>query len=243
MIYGLLSDIHANLEACEAVLADLAGVDAYLCLGDIVGYGPDPAACLERVRRLPGLVCVAGNHDLAAADRYDLNWFNRQAREAIEWTSRQLTSEQKGYLSALPLTAEVAQATLVHGSLPDHMEYVAAVRDALRCFDAMPGPLCFIGHTHVAECFLRRGKSRFCEHMSLLTGGEIVLDSSPRYLVNCGSVGQPRDGNPAASYGIWEVEARLLEMRRVEYDVAAVQRKMRQAGLPPFLADRLSRGR
>jgi diadenosine tetraphosphatase ApaH/serine/threonine PP2A family protein phosphatase len=242
MIYGLISDIHANLEACEAVLADLTGVDAYLCLGDLVGYGPDPGACLERVRRLPGLICVVGNHDLAAAGRYDLNWFNPHARAAIEWTARQLTAEQKAYLAALPLTAEVGRAILVHGSLPDHMEYLATVQNALACFDAMPRPLCFIGHTHIAECFRRRGASLRCDQVSLLTGGEIALEAPLRCIVNPGSVGQPRDGNPDASYGIWDTEACLIEIRRVTYDVAAVQKKMRQAGLPSYLADRLSRG-
>lgn len=242
MIYGLISDVHANLEACEAVLADLSGVDAYLCLGDLVGYGPDPGACLERVRRLPGLVCVVGNHDLAAAGKYDLNWFNPHARAAIEWTERQLTGEQKSYLAALPLTAEAGRALLVHGSLPDPMEYLATVQDALNCFDAMPGTLCFLGHTHLAECFRRRGSSLFCDHVPLHSGGEIALESALRYLVNPGSVGQPRDGNPDASYGLWDTEARTIEIRRVPYDIAAVQRKMRQAGLPQYLADRLSRG-
>lgn len=243
MVYGLISDIHANLEACEAVLADLAGVDAYLCVGDVVGYGPDPAACLERLRRLPGLVCVAGNHDLAAADRYDLSWFNAHARAAIEWTSRQLTTEQKAYLSGSPLTAQVEQAILVHGSLPDHMGYLATVQDAVACFDVMPGALCVVGHTHVTEAFQRRGMSRFCEQVSLAAGGEIALDPDLRYIVNPGAVGQPRDGNPQASYAVWDTEARLIEVRRVAYDIASVQRKMRQAGLPPYLANRLSGGR
>jgi predicted phosphodiesterase len=241
MIYGLLSDVHANLEACEAVLADLSGVDAYLCLGDLVGYGPDPGACLERVRRLPGLICVVGNHDLAAAGKYDLNWFNPHARAAIEWTERQLTSEQKSYLAALPLTAEAGRAILVHGSLPNHMEYLATVQDALNCFDAMPGALCFLGHTHLAEYFRRRGSSLF-DHVPLHAGGEVAFESALRYIVNPGSVGQPRDGNPDASYGLWDTEARTIEIRRTKYDIAAVQQKMRQAGLPQYLADRLSRG-
>ena len=242
MIYGLLSDIHANLEACEAVLAELSGVDAYLCLGDIVGYGPDPGACLERVRRLPSLTCVVGNHDLAASDHYDLNWFNPQARAAIEWTARQLTSEQKSYLVALPLTAQIGNAVLVHGSLPDHMEYLASAEEAIACFEATQQPICFIGHTHLAECFVRRGLLPSCEQISLAVGGEVAMETGLRYIVNAGAVGQPRDGNPAASYGVWDTEAGLIEVRRVGYDIAAVQKKMRRADLPPSLAKRLSRG-
>jgi predicted phosphodiesterase len=243
MVYGVISDIHANLEACEAVLADLAGVDIYLCVGDTVGYGPDPAACLERVRRLPGLVAVAGNHDLAAAGQYDLSWFNAQARAAIEWTSRQLTAEQKEYLSASPLTAQVEQAILVHGSLPDHMEYLTTVEDAATCFDAMPGALCLVGHTHVAEVYQRGDSSQFCEHAPLPTGGEIALEPGLRHIVNPGAVGQPRDGNSQASYAVWDTEAGSIEVRRVAYDIASVQKKMRQCGLPSYLVNRLSRGR
>ena len=242
MVYGLISDVHANLEAFEAVLAELAGVDAYLCLGDIVGYGPDPIPCLERLQALPGLICVVGNHDLAAADRYDLSWFNAHARAAIEWTSDQLSPAHKAYLTDLPLTAEAGRALLVHGSLPNHMEYVLTEADALACFEAMPRPVCLLGHTHLAEHFRRRGTARDCDHLPLPLGGTIALEADTRYIVNPGSVGQPRDGNAAASYARFDTEERRIEVLRVGYDIAAVQKKMQRAGLPAYLAERLSRG-
>lgn len=243
MTYGLISDIHANLEALEAVLAELSGVDAFLCLGDIVGYGPDPGPCLERVRRLPGLVCVAGNHDLVAVGRYDLNEFNPFAGEAIQWTRQQLSEEQHSYLSSLPLTAEAAGAVLVHGSLPDEMAYITSAEDARQCFEAFAGPLCFIGHTHVAEHYVLRSGTRFPEQLSLWSGGVFALDPELRYIANPGAVGQPRDGNPAAGFGIYDTEAGTIEVRRVPYDIESVQGKMRAAGLPAYLSERLSAGR
>jgi predicted phosphodiesterase len=243
MTYGLISDIHGNLEAFEAALAELREVDGFLCLGDIVGYGPDPTACIERLRQLPRLTCIAGNHDLAAVGRYDLTWFNDYAREALLWTQEQLSSEQASYLGALPLTAEVGKAILVHGSLPKHMDYVTNAWEAMLCFNAMPGALCFLGHTHVAEYYRQRNGSRFAEQIALRSGGDLALEPELRYIVNPGAVGQPRDGNPAASCGIYDPETGALEIRRVAYDVASVQEKVRRAGLPGYLADRLQEGR
>jgi len=243
MTYGLISDIHANLEALEAVLAELSGLDRFICLGDIVGYGADPGLCVERVRRLPNLTCVAGNHDLAAVGRYDLGWFNAFARTAIEWTSEQLSPDQKSFLASLPLSAHVEQAVVVHGSLPDEMAYITTPQDARICFDAMPGDLAFIGHTHVAEYYGARRNTRFPQQTSLCSGGEIAFEPELRYIVNPGAIGQPRDGNPAASFGLWEVEKGAVEARRVSYDVERQQEKMQAAGLPEYLIARLSLGR
>jgi diadenosine tetraphosphatase ApaH/serine/threonine PP2A family protein phosphatase len=243
MIYGLVSDIHGNLESLETVLAALPRIDGLLCLGDIVGYGPDPAACLERLREQPGLLAVVGNHDLAACGRYDQDWFNPYAREAIIWTAEQLSAEQKQYLASLPMTLEVAGATLVHGSLPEPMDYITGPREALGCFDALSDSLCFVGHTHVAELYRLRRHTRFCDQVSLWSGGRVVLDPDLRYIINVGAVGQPRDGNPDASFGVWDTEARVVEVTRVAYDIAAVQRKMRAARLPGYLVQRLADGR
>jgi len=243
MTYGLISDIHANLEALDAVLAELSGVDGFVCLGDIVGYGADPGACVDKVRSLPNLTCVAGNHDLAAVGRYDLGWFNSLARDAIQWTSRQLSAEQKSFLASLPLSAHVEQAVAVHGSLPDEMAYITTPQEARVCFDAMPGELALIGHTHVAEYYRLRRSTRFPEQISLRSGGEIAFEPEHRYIVNAGAIGQPRDGNPAASFGLWEVEAGTLETRRVGYDVERQQEKMQAADLPEYLITRLSVGR
>ncbi len=243
MTYGLISDIHSNLEALTATLAELAGVDAFLCLGDIVGYGPDPAACVDRIREQPHLTCIAGNHDLATLDDRHLKWFNPYARRAIEWTRSQLSADQTAYLTALQETAQVDNAFLVHGSLPEHMDYITSVDRAMDCFEAMSGSLCLVGHTHIAEYYSNRPGSRVCEQVSLLSGGEILLEPEVRYIVNPGAVGQPRDRNPAAGCGIYDTEARTLKILRVSYEVSVVQEKMRRVGLPDDLADRLTFGR
>jgi diadenosine tetraphosphatase ApaH/serine/threonine PP2A family protein phosphatase len=243
LTYGLISDIHGNLEALDAVLAELADADGFLCLGDIVGYGADPGACLTRVRELPNLICVAGNHDLAAVGGYDLSWFNPFARAAIGWTADRLTDEQTSYLRSLPSTAHVDSALLVHGSLPNEMDYITSPAEARLCFDAMPGDLAFVGHTHVAEYYQTRRRSRVPQQISLRSGGDIGTRDKTRYIVNPGAIGQPRDGNPAASFGSWEVEAGTITIRRIAYDIEAAQAKMRKARLPEYLLERLSVGR
>jgi diadenosine tetraphosphatase ApaH/serine/threonine PP2A family protein phosphatase len=243
LTYGLISDIHGNLEALDAVLAELTDVDGFLCLGDIVGYGADPVACLARVRELPNLICVAGNHDLAAVRSYDLSWFNPFARAAIEWTADRLSDEQKSYLRSLPSTAHVDSALLVHGSLPNEMDYITSPAEARLCFDAMPGDLALVGHTHVAEYYQARRRSRFPQQTSLWSGGEVEVRDNTRYIVNPGAIGQPRDGNPAASFGAWEVESGTITVRRISYDIEATQAKMREARLPEYLLKRLSVGR
>jgi len=243
MTYGLISDIHGNLEALEAVLSELEGVEGFLCLGDIVGYGADPRACLERVRGLRNLTCIAGNHDLAGIGRYDLNWFNPLARAAIEWTSQQLATEERSYLASLPLTVEVEEAIAVHGSLPEPMEYITTPQEARECFDAMSGPLVFVGHTHMAEYYRVLRETRSPEQVSLFSGGRISLEPQVRYVVNPGAIGQPRDGNPAASFGVWDPSAHAVETRRASYDIERAQEKMRRAGLPEYLIARLAVGR
>lgn len=243
MVYGLISDIHGSLEALEAVLAELKDCDTFICLGDIVGYGPDPAACLERVRDLPGLVCIAGNHDLAVVRRFNVTWFNEYAREAVFWTQRQLSAEHISYLDSLPLRARAGEAELVHGSLPEEMDYITTTWEAASCFEAMTGNLCFIGHTHVAEYYWQEGNSGVAEQKALWSGGAVPRVDGRRYIVNPGGVGQPRDGNSAASCGRYDTESGAIEVRRVPYDVARVQAKMREAKLPESLAKRLAVGR
>jgi len=212
-------------------------------MGDIVGYGADPVACLKRVRALPRLICVAGNHDLAAIGRYDMTWFNPFARAAIAWTAEQLSAEHKSYLESLPLTAHADGAVIVHGSLPDEMDYITAPDEARVCFDAMPGDLALIGHTHVTEYYRTHRGSRFPEQVPLWPGGDVEFRDGIRYIVNPGAVGQPRDGNPTASFGIWRVEDRVIEIKRVAYDMEAAQTKMKKAELPEYLVERLSGGR
>jgi diadenosine tetraphosphatase ApaH/serine/threonine PP2A family protein phosphatase len=242
MTYGLISDIHGNLEALDAVLGELRGAEAFLCMGDIVGYGADPGACMDRVRELPNLICVAGNHDLAAVGKYDLGWFNPFAGAAIVWTADQLSEGHKSFLTSLPMKAHVERALLVHGSLPNEMEYITSIREAKDCFDAMPGDLTFIGHTHITEYYRVRATARFPEQVPLRSGGTIETSGDDRHIVNPGAIGQPRDGNADASYGIWDPDSSTVEVRRVCYDIAAAQAKMRAARLPDALSERLSAG-
>ena len=249
MIYGLISDIHGNLEALEATLGELNGVDAFICLGDIVGYGPDPGPCVERVKGLPELTCLAGNHDLAAIGQYDLTWFNSHARAAIEWTAERISADQRQFLGSLKPVAEVGEAALAHGSLVEPMAYITTLQEALVCFEAMTGRLCFVGHTHVAEHYRNRSGTRFGDQTSLWNGGTVKVgpprpvQAGLRYIINPGAVGQPRDGNPRASFGVWDTEAGVVEVKRAEYDVEAVQGKMREAELPAYLVERLAVGR
>jgi predicted phosphodiesterase len=243
MTYGIISDIHANLEAFEVVLAELREVDAFICLGDIVGYGPDPVPCLHRLRQLPNLTCIVGNHDLAAIGRYDISWFNPFAREAIEWTAKQLSSDDKNFLGSLPEKEQIGGAAIVHGSWVEPMGYITEVSEAMDSFRLMPGDLSFIGHTHIAEYYANRAGTQFCAQTPLWSGGAISLDPELRYLINPGAIGQPRDDNPAASFGLYHPDAKSVEVRRVRYDVEAVQEKMRAVGLPDPLIVRLSVGR
>lgn len=243
MRYGIISDIHGNLEALRACLRELGGVDAMLCLGDIVGYGPNPNECVEAIRALPNLHCVVGNHDLAAIGKYETDWFNFYAREAIMWTQEELGDANAHFLASLPAKVTLPGVILAHGSLPDPMEYLMSETEARGTFEAMSERLCLVGHTHVAECYWQETHSGAIGHESLVEGGTVELMLGRRYIVNPGGVGQPRDGNPHASCGLYDVEADTVEVRRVAYPLGMTQRKMKQAGLPAMLASRLAAGR
>lgn len=243
MRYAIISDIHANLEALQAVLKRIAEVDAYICLGDIVGYGPDPEECVAIVRELPGLKCVVGNHDLACVGNYDINWFNWYAREAIVWTQERLSPASRGYLLSLPLMEMENSITLVHGSLPQPMDYVTSETEARQVFAEMITPVCLIGHTHIAERYAHAHGAAYLEHGSLAQGGSLRFSRGTSYIVNCGSVGQPRDGNPMASFGLYDTTKRQLTVKRIPYSVAPVREKLEKAGLPALLGDRLALGR
>lgn len=251
MVYGIISDLHSNLEALEKVLEQLSGVEAYLCLGDLVGYGPNPNECTQLISQLsPPVVsvaepctCVVGNHDLAAVGKYDIGWFNWHAKEAILWTQQQLTPEAKDFLVGLPEVLVQSDLTLVHGSLPDPMEYITSPWEARIAFAEMKTPLCLIGHTHVAEYYTQQEGESNCQQMPLTDGGEITLEKGLRYIVNCGAVGQPRDGNPQASFGVYDTEAQTIAIKRVDYPIEVAQKKMADAGLPEIESMRLAFGR
>ena len=238
----LLSDIHANLEALDAVLNDASahgGFDAIWCLGDTVGYGPDPGECIGRLRDFD-LLAVAGNHDYAAVGKIDYNDFNGAAQESTIWTAEQLTGDEAEFLSALPLVAQMDRFTLVHGSLVDPLvEYLLDGYSANATLALLQTPLCLVGHSHLPFiCRENDGAPLFVD----FTEGTVTRWGEERWIINPGSVGQPRDRDPRPSYGILDSAAGTLERRRVEYDIGLTQAKMRRAGLPEYLVDRLSYG-
>ena len=243
MRYAILADIHANLAAFEAVLADIekkGEVDELWCLGDIVGYGPDPSACIELLRKY-NHVCVAGNHDMAAIGKIALSYFNPYAATACQWTTGQLSASDIVYLEGLPLTLEKGEFLLVHGSPMDPvLEYVMSIGIAARNFDFFQSPYCLVGHTHAPAAF--REEKGNCISINLSPGIGMVLGAS-RMIINPGGVGQPRDGDPRASYAIYESEGRVFRLYRIPYDIGATQDKMMQAGLPIHLVTRLEAGR
>jgi len=242
--YGIISDIHSNLEALEAALDFLRDVDALICPGDIVGYGPNPNECCDIIRER-NVLTVLGNHDAAAVGRMPLDWFNPFARKAIEWTADRLTAPNRLFLESLPPVHRSEHFVLVHGSLssPERFDYIASPWEAGPTFAEMPPhDLCFIGHTHVAEYYPQRTGEFSADQVSMALGGTVALSAEFLYIINCGSVGQPRDYNPKAAVGIYDPEAGTVEIQRLEYPIAATQKKMRKAGLPKPLWTRLEFG-
>jgi len=239
MRIAVLSDIHSNLPALEAVLDALGDVDAYWHLGDVVGYGPHPDEVVARLREI-GAVGVLGNHDAAALGGLEVEWFNPEARQAIEWTARRMSPATRAWLEALPERLELDGMTLVHGSARDPItEYVTSTRVARASFSACATPCLLHGHTHVPVAWREDGAE--IEVLGPSHGYELPLDDR-RVLLNPGSVGQPRDGDPRASALVLDMEARRVTWHRATYPIAAVQADIRAAGLPGWLADRLAWG-
>jgi len=237
---AVLSDIHANLAALEAVRADLPQVDEVWVLGDIVGYGPQPNQVIAALQQM-GARSVLGNHDAASIGTIDSSWFNPDAARAIHWTAEALDDNARAYMAALPEVRTQDRLTAVHGSPRDPMwEYITGAAVAAANLPAFETGICLHGHTHVPVVFhADDGKVTTVP----ATVGEPVSIRPGRSLVNPGSVGQPRDGNPAASYLVLDTDAEEVEFRRVAYDIDATQRAMRLVELPPRLAERLSYGR
>ena len=242
MRYGIISDLHSNYEALSAVLAqiDEHGVDRLLCLGDIVGYGPNPNECCDELRRRDCLA-IAGNHDEAAISAEEPEAFNALARQAIAWTKGELSAANRAYLAELPREIDFERFSIVHGAPIFHFDYILNVVDAQSAFPHATAPLTFIGHTHIAEVFFQDDGGR-AYHLKLANGGKIDIIDQCRYIINPGSVGQPRDHNPQASFAIYDEDRRVVEIRRVSYDVSRVQERMQRANLPPQLAERLTIG-
>ena len=238
---AILGDIHGNLQALEAVLADAReyGCTEFHCLGDVVGYNANPSECLEIVRNLPG-ACVLGNHDQAAFGEYSLEGFSSSASVSLEWTRGVLNADQKAWLGSLRLQRQIRKTTLVHATLdsPESWGYVRTDFEAQLSLACQLTPLCFIGHTHVPKSFGQGvGEMLLFENVD-----GVELPRSPKLLINAGSVGQPRDGDWRAAYMIHDEESGGLWLRRVEYDVESASRAVLAAGLPSKLAERLHKG-
>jgi diadenosine tetraphosphatase ApaH/serine/threonine PP2A family protein phosphatase len=244
MRYAILSDIHANLEAFRAVLARIAelGSDPVLCLGDVVGYNADPNECVDLVRS-EGIACVMGNHDAAACGIEEPDNFNPTARAAVLWTRDVLTAENREFLQGLPRHLQINDMVLCHGSINETDRYLfedSDVRENFSVMEALPiGPqVCFYGHTHMKAAYsLSKGA------LSRVLSDKIIMAGDTRYLINPGGVGQPRDGDPRAPFLVHDTVERTIGFLRVEYDVAACQKKILRAGLPARLAERLTMGR
>ena len=241
MRYAILGDIHSNVEALDAVLEamDRERPEAVLCTGDLVGYGAAPRECVRRIRELAPRAIVAGNHDWAAAGRLGLEFFNAYAREAILWTRTRLSRDDLEYLgSREPLQID-GTVTLAHGTVhdPEQFDYLQSAYDAHLSFARMTTPFAFVGHSHVPVTF----KSGTV--ITYVLGDEIDVSDVAQALINVGSVGQPRDEDPRASFGIFDDVEKLVRVHRVEYDIEASIARIREAGLPEFLGDRLRIGR
>ena len=237
---AVLSDIHGNLEALDAVLADVAtqAPEAIVCLGDFVGYGASPNECITRLR--PRIeAAVLGNHDVAALGRLKLGGFNSDAATSARWTQTELADEHRAWLDALPFTLLWRGLRIVHAtpSEPEEWNYVLSIQDAEYEFDAFEESLCLIGHSHVPGQFTLDGQGT-----TYARRARVDLAPGPRRIINVGSVGQPRDGDPRAAWALLDPKAGWLEHRRVEYDIEAAAARITAAGLPSFLAERLRWG-
>ena len=246
MRIGILGDVHSNLEALNAAIAGLRDerIDHWVQVGDIVGYGADPVACIEVVRELGCTVCL-GNHDAAVVGYLPTDYFNQYARTAIEWTRARLRQQDLDYLRGLPLKVEHSEYTVVHGSLhlPAQFGYVFSPVEAAESLAEQRTRIAFVGHSHVPAAYLqRRGGGVHDLDVVFESEFETAVGDHLRVLLNVGSVGQPRDEDPRAAYATYDTETGVLRVLRTSYDIAAAQAKIREAGLPSVLADRLSLG-
>jgi predicted phosphodiesterase len=247
--YLILSDIHSNLAALEAALDVIRdNYEKFVCLGDIVGYGPDANEAVDRVRALKPVALVRGNHDKAGCGITDAQDFNPTARAAALWTREQLRAENLDYLRELPAgPARVGSYQIVHGSVRDEDEYVFHAREARESFRLAELPVTFFGHTHFQGGFVVRGSGQV-ELIRLhwpagVVSAKLLLANNAKYMINPGSIGQPRDGDPRAGFAFYDDDKNTVEYWRVPYDFKITQEKMQKAGLPPSLIERLALGR
>jgi predicted phosphodiesterase len=237
----IISDIHANLTALEAVITAAGKVDAAWCLGDLVGYGPDPNECINLIRSLPNLICLVGNHDAAAIGNLDLTAFNRDASLSARWMQTTLSASNLQFLHDLPEKIIIEQVTLTHGSPRNPIwEYILDTYAATQNFTYFDTQLCFVGHTHLPVAYLQDEITHMLDWKMTRMGQTLTL--SGRAILNPGSVGQPRDHDPRAAYAIFYPENKKWEPFRVDYEIASVQQRIYNAGLPHRHALRLAEG-
>jgi diadenosine tetraphosphatase ApaH/serine/threonine PP2A family protein phosphatase len=239
--FGILGDIHGNLEALDVAIAFLRrrGVDQFLQVGDVVGYGADPRPCIHRLHEI-GAIVIAGNHDWAVIGKLDTAYFNPYARLAVEWTRAILSRAEMHFLETLPLQCDIGdELTLVHATMdqPDSFSYILTYQDAHRSLQALRTPVCFMGHSHIPMSFL------LGEQLVHTNAEKLQLAPFPRALVNVGSIGQPRDDDPRTAFALYDSVTREYVLFREAYDWRATAAKIRAAGLPAALAERLALGR
>jgi predicted phosphodiesterase len=242
MIYGIIADIHGNLEALNSVLKSIESnkekIERIICLGDIVGYGADPAECIRITEEISDVI-LAGNHDFAVCGQSNVEDFNSYAKEAVRWSREALSKQEIDFLKGLPFTHREKNIDFVHSSLhrPESWRYLARVSDTYIDFQIMENQVLFVGHTHSPVIFEKAETE-----VKRLKIYELSLDLDKKYIINPGSVGQPRDRDPRASFAIFDSKKNFVKIMRVEYDIKKTQRKILDAGLPEVLADRLSDG-
>lgn len=237
----VISDIHANITALNAVVNEAGEVDAVWCLGDLVGYGPDPNECVDAIASFPNQICILGNHDAATLEQIDAASFNPDARHAIKWTQDQLNPASVDFLRNLPERINLEKVTLVHGSPRQPVwEYLLDTQNATRSFDFFETEYCFVGHTHLPILYHLGNNHSLARLLVLEPNTRLLL--SPRAILNPGSVGQPRDRDPRAAFAVFDPDRQTWEYHRVAYDILAVQDRMRAAGLPERHILRLSAG-
>lgn len=242
MRYGIFSDVHSNLEALQAVIKAYRNeaIDKYLCVGDVVGYAASPNECIDKVKML-ALITVAGNHDWAAVGQFCTDYFRPVAKEAILWTRRIVNDHSRNFLRVLKPVYKNEDLTLVHGTLdnPEYFNYLTDGNIAQGSFRLLETDICFVGHTHLAGIFIqdRDNQLNYCRASGL------SIQEGNKYIVNVGSVGQPRDGDHRASYCIYDSEKKEVLMKRANYDMEKAREKILEAGLPKFLGDRLLAGK
>ncbi len=243
MRYAILGDIHSNLSALERVLESIEedGVDRILSVGDVVGYGAAPSQCISLLQEL-GAIVVKGNHDAACVGELDMTFFNPYARSAAEWTREQLSQEEIDWLRMLPMTVELDHCAVAHGTffMPERYDYIQSPHDADPSLDQMTRKVCFVGHTHVPVTIMRFLDDPY--RTAYTTDPEVQLDDIEKALVNVGSVGQPRDEDCRTAYGLYDSETDVVSIKRLTYDIEYEAQRIRSAGLPPMLADRLFLG-